>query len=76
MADNLTEQKRPTANLDWSLHVDCPKCGETNDLSSGEHDAEYSIARHIFNNDWDKLSGWEVKCQHCAHEFAIEKVEH
>jgi hypothetical protein len=68
--------KRPTALLDWSLHVDCPKCGESNDLARAQHDCEHDIARRIFTNDWDKLEGWEVTCEHCEHEFTIERVEY
>ena len=67
---------RPTALLNWSLYVDCPKCGKSNDLAEPGHDTEHEIARHIFANAWDKLDGWEVKCQHCGHEFTIETVEY
>ena len=70
------EASKPTALLEWSLHVDCPKCEEANDLASREHDGENSIAHHIFRNDWDKLAGWEVTCEHCEHEFMIERVEY
>lgn len=66
----------PTARLDWSLHVDCPKCSLSNDLSSALHDGEHSISRHIFTNAWDKLNGWEVTCEGCEHEFTIERVEY
>ena len=66
----------PIANLDWSLHVNCPKCDESNDLASGTHDTEHHIATAIFKNDWDKLEGWEVTCEHCGHEFTIQKVEY
>jgi len=74
----MTEQQKatPTASLDWSLYVDCPKCGEANDLSDPQHDTEHDIARHIFSNAWDKLNGWEVTCENCDHEFTIEKVEY
>jgi phage terminase large subunit GpA-like protein len=72
----MTQEQRPTALLDWSLRVDCPACDEGNDLASGEHDSEHDISRHIFTNAWDKLSGWEVICEHCGHEFTIEKVEY
>ena len=70
------EAKKPTARLDWSLHVDCPKCGGSNDLASCQHDVEHDIARYIFNNAWDKLDGWEVTCDGCGHEFEIERVEY
>ena len=68
--------KRPVAQLDWSLTVYCPACDESNDLASGQHDSEDSIARYIFSNDWDKLAGWEVTCEHCGREFTIERVEY
>ena len=72
----VSEARRLTALLDWGLHVDCPKCELSNNLASGLHDSEYSIARHIFSNDWDKLDGWEVTCEGCEHEFTIERVEY
>lgn len=65
---------RPTALLDWGLYVDCPKCGLSNNLASCLHDAEYTIARHIFTNAWDKLEGWEVTCEGCEHEFLLDGV--
>jgi hypothetical protein len=76
VVNDAAEARRPTALLDWSLHVDCPKCGLSNDLASGLHDAEHSIARHIFTNAWEKLGGWEVTCEGCEHEFTIERVEY
>jgi uncharacterized Zn finger protein len=66
----------PIANLDWSLYVQCPKCDGSNDLAGPEHDTEHEIAHHIFTNAWDKLNGWRVTCEHCGHEFTIEKVEY
>lgn len=68
--------EKPTALLNWSLHVDCPKCSLSNDLASCLHDVEHDIARHIFTNAWDKLEGWEVTCEGCGHEFEIERVEY
>ncbi len=71
-----SEARKPTALLNWSLHVDCPKCGLSNDLASCLHDGEHDIARLIFTNAWDKLEGWEVTCDGCEHEFTIERVEY
>lgn len=68
--------KKPIAFLDWCLHVDCPECNESSNLANPEHDAEHDIARHIFSNAWDKLNDWEVTCEHCGHEFTIERVEY
>jgi hypothetical protein len=70
------EARKPTALLNWGLHVDCPKCGESNDLASSPHDTEHYIAGHIFSNTWDKLDDWEVTCEHCDHEFTIGRVEY
>jgi Zn finger protein HypA/HybF involved in hydrogenase expression len=70
------KQEKPIANLDWSLYVYCPKCEQDNDLARARHDRENDIAKHIFSNDWDKLNDWEVTCEHCSHEFKIEKVEY
>jgi DNA-directed RNA polymerase subunit RPC12/RpoP len=72
----MSSEEKPIANLYWHLYVDCPKCGDSNDLADYEHDAENEIAGCIFNNEWQKLQGWEVTCAHCQHEFEIEKVEY
>ena len=71
-----TEARKPTALLDWSLYVDCPKCSLSNNLASALHDGEHNIARLIFTNAWDKLEGWDVTCEGCEHEFTIERVEY
>lgn len=70
------EAKKPTALLEWSLYVRCPKCSENNDLALARHDCEHDIARRIFTNKWDKLAGWEVTCEHCDHEFLLGGVEY
>lgn len=62
----------PTATLEWSLSVDCPSCETCNDLASGDHDCDGDIARYIFTNEWGKLEGWAVTCEHCGHEFTID----
>lgn len=67
---------QPVARLDWSLHVDCPKCGRSNDLATGDHDPEYTVARAIFTNAWHELDGHEVTCIGCGHEFSIKTVEY
>ena len=68
--------ENPTALLEWSLHVDCPKCTLSNDLASLRHDVEHDIARRIFTNEWDKLAGWKVTCEGCGHEFLLGSVEY
>lgn len=72
----MTDTLKPKAVLTWNLYTYCPKCGKTNDLASGDHDTEHHIAKHIFTNAWEKLDGWEAKCEHCGHEFQIEHVEY
>jgi len=72
----IAGEDKPTAWMEWSLHVDCPACEHSNDLASGDHDSEHRIAHHIFHNTWDKLQGWEVTCEKCGHEFAIQGVEY
>lgn len=72
----MTDTLKPTATLTWNLYVDCPQCGKSNDLAGGHHDTDHGIAKRIFTNAWDKLDGWEVECEHCGHEFQIERVEY
>jgi phage terminase large subunit GpA-like protein len=76
VASNAELGATQTARLDWSLYVTCPKCDESNDLNSGDHDCENQIARRIFTNEWDKLKDWEVTCEHCGHEFKLAGVEY
>jgi ribosomal protein S27E len=66
--------KQAIALLSWSLWVDCPECDdETICLCDG---SDNTIAKAIFNNNWDNLKGHEVECPYCGKTFAIEKVEY
>ena len=66
----------PIALLEWSLNVECPQCEKGNDLADSVHDNDHDIGQAIFSNNWKRLDGWEVTCEHCGHEFKIEKVEY
>lgn len=73
----MTDKPKPTAWLNWSLHVERPHCdGDSIDLASIDSDNDYSISRHIFSGEWDKLQDYEVECPHCLKEFQLEKVEY
>lgn len=72
---DMSISKNAIANLEWYLRVDCPSCGASNDLNSGEHDSEHRIAKFIFNNQWNNLDGWEVACEYCGEEFTLDRVE-
>jgi hypothetical protein len=63
-----------TAYLDWSLNIDCPKCGNENDISAPDDDAIVSNA--IFHNNWDALKGFDVVCNMCGHDFVVDCVEY
>ena len=63
---------RPVVVLSWSLTLDCPKCDEWIDVA--DLDQENTVARKIFNNQWDKVAGEEITCPHCGHEFEIGEV--
>lgn len=63
-----------TAYLSWSVDVDCPKCGESNDLSKSDDDKV--VANAIFHNNWDALKGFEVICESCKHAFILDAVEY
>ena len=62
------------AYVEWSLNVECPKCKLDNDLARSIHDGGNDIARHIFNNEWDVLKGWEITCEHCKFEFLLDDI--
>ena len=38
----MSEELKPTARLEWSLYVSCPKCELSNDLADPEHDGEHA----------------------------------
>lgn len=63
-----------TAFLVWSLNVDCPKCGNENDISNNDDDQVVSNA--IFHNNWDALKGYEVACCMCGHDFIMDEIEY
>jgi len=64
----------PTGVLDWSLTIECPKCNEDLDLSSGDYNSDGCISTPIFNNKWDDLKGLEIQCACCEHDFYIKEV--
>ena len=66
--------KTATPQLDWSLFVECPECGEDFDLKDREEESEFS--KPIFNNAWDDIKGMEVDCPKCKSTFSLDKVEY
>lgn len=71
-----TEMTQHVAKLNWSLYVECPSCKESNDIASPSHDRDNRISQRIFSNEWDKLKGYELKCEECGHEFELGSVEY
>ena len=65
--------KKSTAQLSWSLWIECPHCSHDFDLADYDEEGQWSTP--IFNNEWDKLSGEEVECPECTKVFQIEEVE-
>ena len=64
------------AMLSWSLTVKCPMCGTAANLEQPPYNDDPLITTAIFNNDWQKLHGYEIECGHCQHEFKIDEVEY
>ena len=64
--------KKSVANLNWSLWIECPHCGQDIDLA--DHDEEGQWSDPIFKNEWDKLCGQEVWCPECNETFQVEEV--
>ena len=60
-----------TAYLDWSLEVECPSCCQEFDLVD-----DIEVSEAIFNNQWNRLRGYEVVCPHCEYPFKLDKVEY
>lgn len=71
----MTEkQDTVNATLMCCLNVECPNCKSNVDLFDNDDDGIY--IRPIFNNSWDDLSGEDVECPACLHEFKIGSVEY
>ena len=68
----MSTDKARTAYVSWSVDVDCPKCEESMDLADQDQDGV--VAGAIFLNRWESLSGHEVTCPHCQHEFTLAEV--
>lgn len=68
--------KSAMAQLDFSVDVDCPYCGESQDIA--KDDADHIVRNAIFNNNWQDLEGYEHICEFkgCGETFLIEKVEY
>lgn len=64
---------RMVAIINVNAWVDCPKCGESIDLTE---DDDGSFLGPLFNNEWQKLKGFEVYCEECGNEFKIDEVEY
>ena len=68
-------QKSATVYFGWSLKVECPNCQEDLDLATGDYDNDLELSDHVFNNKWEKLKGFVVKCESCKKEFKIRNIE-
>ena len=71
MTDNIESAE---ALLSWNLTVDCPYCGEENDLADPYHDCEGYFSTPIFNNKWEEIDGKEADCQKCGKTFSVSSV--
>ena len=58
--------------LDVHVWVECPKCEKDFDLLDGD-DGTY--LEPLFDGKWDYFDSLTVHCEHCGHEFELEKVE-
>lgn len=67
---------RPVARLSWDLYVECPSCGEDFNIVDHDSDNDYSVAKKVFTNGWDKVEGHEVTCPKCEHEFELGGIEY
>ena len=64
-----------TATFDYQVMVNCPKCNMHIDLLE-DNDDESRISMYIFNNEWEKIKGLTVICNHCEHEFDLDGMEY
>ena len=72
----MEEKTNPIGVLSWSLVVECPHCKKDFDAVAQDSDMDYTIAKKIFNNQWDGVAGCELTCPSCSHEFQIGGVEY
>ena len=59
----------------WSLMVECPHCGKTNDLARGSHDLDKKIATAVFSKNWNALNGRVIICCGCDSDFKLTSVD-
>ncbi len=64
--------------LDYSLYVKCPACGDCFDLLSednGIYDDDHQLSGPLFHNEWDKAAS-TVVCPECDCDFKVEGIEY
>lgn len=64
------------AQLDYSLYVKCPDCGDSFDLLYEDYcsDAD-AMTRPLFNNIWDDAY-CTATCPECDCEFEVKGIEY
>ena len=62
----MEEKTNPIGVLSWSLDVECPCCKEDFDAVAQDADMGYTIAKKIFNYQWDDVAGSELTCPSCS----------
>lgn len=62
------------AHLFFSLDIKCPNCHH--EFDALDQDYDNYVSTHLFNNEWDKIKGYNLTCTICKHEFEITKVEY
>lgn len=65
-------------SLTIELNVDCPHCGETQDLAKSEFNPEGEYLSAIFSesHDWRKeVEGRKFECPDCKKEFELGEIE-
>lgn len=66
--------KEASAQISWSLDIECPECEIEFDLS--EFDSDNLFGNAIFENRWEDVKGQEVCCPECNSEFKVKEIEY
>jgi hypothetical protein len=61
------------AYLDYSINVECPICGHSNDIV--DHDDENKVAYDLFNNKWQDLN-FEFTCKKCDVLLLLDEIRY
>ena len=68
--------KKVEAIVDWSLHTNCPVCGEHVDLEELDSNHEGEFARILFSGNWKQINKELIECPECEAGFRVDDIKY